>query len=55
MSAEPSTTTAGPVAGHYTFAEKRQRVFKWSNKQAQSSGFDPDPDWGQKELFVFLD
>jgi len=27
MSAEPSTMTARPEGGHYTFAEKRQRIF----------------------------
>ena len=33
---------------------KRKRVFAWNNQMAQDSGFDPDPDWGQTELFVFL-
>lgn len=33
---------------------KRKRVFEWSNELAQQSGFDPDDDWGQNELFVFF-
>jgi hypothetical protein len=33
----------------------RKRVFEWNNALAQSSGFDPYDDWGQKELFVFFD
>jgi uncharacterized protein YeaO (DUF488 family) len=34
---------------------KRKRVFEWNNELAQNSGFDPDADWGQNELFVFFD
>jgi hypothetical protein len=34
---------------------KRKRVFEWNNELAQNSGFDPDDDWGQNELFVFFD
>ena len=34
---------------------KRERVFEWNNELAQNSGFDPDEDWGQNELFVFFD
>lgn len=34
---------------------KRRKVFEWNNEIAQSSGFDPDADWGQNELFVFFD
>jgi hypothetical protein len=34
---------------------ERKRVFEWNNELAQSSGFDPDVDWGQNELFVFFD
>jgi len=34
---------------------KRRRIFEWSNRLAQDSGFDPDDDWGQSELFVFFD
>jgi antitoxin component YwqK of YwqJK toxin-antitoxin module len=33
----------------------RKRAFEWNNELAQNSGFDPDVDWGQGELFVFLD
>lgn len=33
---------------------KRRRVFEWNNELAQNSGFDPDDDWGQNELFVFF-
>jgi MORN repeat protein len=33
---------------------KRERVFEWNNELAQESGFDPDDDWGQEELFVFF-
>jgi hypothetical protein len=33
---------------------KRRRVFEWNNELAQNSGFDPDEDWGQNELFIFL-
>ncbi|HXB57929.1 MAG TPA: hypothetical protein VNU95_00080 [Candidatus Acidoferrales bacterium] len=33
---------------------KRKKVFEWNNELAQSSGFDPDEDWGQNELFVFF-
>ena len=33
----------------------RKRVFEWNNELAQNSGFDPDVDWGQNELFVFFD
>jgi hypothetical protein len=38
-----------------TKAARRKPVFEWFNELAQSSGFDPEEDWGQKELFVFLD
>jgi hypothetical protein len=34
---------------------ERRRVFEWNNELAQNSGFDPDADWGQNELFVFFD
>jgi hypothetical protein len=34
---------------------KRKRVFEWDNELAQQSGFDPDDDWGQNELFMFFD
>ncbi len=33
--------------------DKRRRIFEWNNRLAQRSGFDPDDDWGQNELFVF--
>jgi hypothetical protein len=33
---------------------RRQRVFAWNNQNAQGSGFDPDEDWGQKEVFVYF-
>jgi len=35
--------------------KKRERVFRWSNRRAQTEGFDADLDWGQNELFVFFD
>jgi hypothetical protein len=31
---------------------RRERVFVWNNQLARESGFDPDDDWGQNELFV---
>jgi hypothetical protein len=38
-----------------TVLSKRKRVFEWNNILAQNSGFDPDDDWGQNELFIFFD
>lgn len=32
----------------------REQVFQWSNDRAESAGWNPDIDWGQKELFIFL-
>jgi hypothetical protein len=32
----------------------RAGVFEWSAELAKISGFDPDDDWGQGELFIFL-
>jgi hypothetical protein len=34
---------------------KRKRAFEWVNELAQQSGFDPEDDWGQGELFIFFD
>lgn len=34
---------------------RRQRVFAWHGKQAQSMGFDAEPDIGQSHLFSLLD
>jgi hypothetical protein len=34
---------------------KRKLAFEWVNVLAQQSGFDPEIDWGQAELFIFLD
>jgi hypothetical protein len=34
---------------------KRKRVFEWVNELGQQSGFDPEDDWGQAELFIFFD
>ncbi|HTV41574.1 MAG TPA: hypothetical protein VMF08_13410 [Candidatus Sulfotelmatobacter sp.] len=39
-----------PLAG-----AKRESVFKWHSIVAQKCGWDPDGDWGQDELFIFLD
>lgn len=39
-----------PAAG-----AKRERVFKWHSVVVQKCGFDPYEDWGQNELFIFLD
>jgi hypothetical protein len=33
---------------------QRKEVFEWNNELALSSGFDPDDDWGQSELFVYF-
>ena len=34
---------------------KREKVFKWHSVITQKCGWDPDDDWGQNELFIFLD
>ena len=34
---------------------ERKRVFAWAGALALESGFDPDEDWGQTELYVMLD
>lgn len=35
--------------------EARERVFAWSNEQAEGQGFDSDEDYGQQHLFVWFD
>ncbi len=32
----------------------RQSVFEWNSEIAQGNGFDPDDDWGQNELLIYL-
>jgi hypothetical protein len=36
-------------------SEARKKIFAWSSEQAESLGFAPDKDVGQKQLFVGLD
>lgn len=48
-------TTNYLIVGLQAKGVGRERVFEWNNDLAQSSGFDPDIDWGQNELFVFFD
>ena len=33
----------------------RLAVFRWTNAQAMSDGFDPDEDYGQRHLYVWFD
>jgi len=53
--AEKNGTTDCLVVELPATGVKRKRVFEWSNELAQQSGFDPDEDWGQTELFIFFD
>ena len=47
-------TTNCLIVGLPAKGVKRKRVFEWNKELAQSSGFDPDEDWGQNELFVYF-
>jgi hypothetical protein len=35
--------------------ERRKKLFRFSNRNARKLGFDPDPDGGQRYLFMMLD
>jgi len=35
--------------------KRRKRIFDWSDTQAIEMGLDPEPDRGQKHLFIWFD
>ena len=52
---EKSETTDHLIVAIPAKGPKRKRAFEWVNELAQQSGFDPEDDWGQAELFIFFD
>jgi hypothetical protein len=50
-----SETTSHLIVELPVSAVQRRDVFKWGDNLAHASGFDSQQDWGQKELYIFLD